>query len=785
MEGFEQDTVHYSNQSAGVRSGAGSQSSGARSGQFALADGLSASAARFRFRQFILGFTNERFRFKYREALQHSVNAGERRLEVDLRDLQNFDEPLAVALRKRPDDALPVFEKAALEVAARLANVSGAETLHRTDAEPLERAAFDALLAEIGSIQLVIRSDETPMQIRDLLSPHISKLVRISGIIISASAVSCRARMIKIQCKDCRSRKTLKAPAGFGGVQLPRVCDGGVQDGGAQCQLDPFVVLPDESEYVDQQRLKMQELPENVPTGELPRSVMLSVNRALVDQASPGMRVSVVAIYSVFQSRAAQGRGGAAEAVRNPYLQVVGMTVEGDSQHGGRSNMNVFSLEEEEQMLRIARMPDLYQKLCASIAPEIFGHDGVKAAIACQLFGGSPKHLPDGMRLRGDINVLLLGDPSAGKSQMLKFAEKAAPVSVYTSGKGSSAAGLTAALVRDAGSGGEFHLEGGAMVLADGGLVCIDEFDKMRVADRVAIHEAMEQQTISIAKAGITAVLNSRTSVLAAANPAFGRYDDLKSASENIEFQSTILSRFDMIFIVRDVRSDAQDTIIARHVLGLHMRGNNARSANGAGNMVSRNKSAVNGGLQEDGEAYLDLDTLKRYVAYCRARCSPRLTKEAAEVLRNNYVSIRQSVRRVEGEEDSTPVIPITVRQLEAIVRISESLAKMTLSSTATEVHVTEAIRLFRAATMDSAHTGTNHVMETSLRPEFYSEVQAVERAVKQLLPLGSLASEKKLNDDLMATGHSRSAVRWALNAMIRRQELDYKEQRRKIIRLK
>ena len=191
------------------------------------------------------------------------------------------------------------------------------------------------------------------------------------------------------------------------------------------------------------------------------------------------------------------------------------------------------------------------------------------------LMGGTRKRLPDGLRLRGDINVLLLGDPSTAKSQFLKFVSKTAPVGIYTSGKGSSAAGLTASVVKD--SKGEFYLEGGAMVLADGGIVCIDEFDKMRPADRVAIHEAMEQQTISIAKAGITTVLNSRSAVLAAANPVFGRYDDFKSASENIDLMTTILSRFDMIFLVRDVREEERDRMICRHVMGVHINNSNGR----------------------------------------------------------------------------------------------------------------------------------------------------------------------------------------------------------------
>ena len=334
---------------------------------------------------------------------------------------------------------------------------------------------------------------------------------------------------------------------------------------------------------------------------------------------------------------------------------------------------------------RDARRP-LRLQVREKIAPSIFGSDDIKVAIACLLFGGSPKRLPDGARLRGDVNVLMLGDPSTAKSQLLKFVEKTAPIAVYTSGKGSSAAGLTASVIRD--PNGDFYLEGGAMVLADGGVVCIDEFDKMRPEDRVAIHEAMEQQTISIAKAGITTVLNSRTAVLAAANPPSGRYDDMKSAQENIELQSTILSRFDLIFLVKDERTYERDMQIAAHVTAVHK---NAYS----------DARAAEGSEREEGEAFL-----KRYIEYARAACRPRLSEGAMRMLENEYVRIRQEVHK--NADGGVPPIPITVRQLEAIVRLSEALAKMGLQTTASEVHVQEALRLFDVATMDAARSGVN-----------------------------------------------------------------------------
>jgi DNA replication licensing factor MCM5 len=309
-----------------------------------------------------------------------------------------------------------------------------------------------------------------------------------------------------------------------------------------------------------------------------------------------------------------------------------------------------FSPSEETAFVALSKHPNLYQIISHSMAPSISGsytHD-IKKALVCLLLGGSRKRLPDGVNLRGDINVLLLGDPSTAKSQFLKFAAQVAPIGIYTSGKGSSAAGLTASVVKD--KAGEFYLEGGAMVLADGGIVCIDEFDKMRPQDRVAIHEAMEQQTISIAKAGITTVLNSRSSVLAAANPVYGRYDDLKSASEQIDLMTTILSRFDLIFLVRDVREEARDRMICEHVMGVHM-GHSTTTTNeervsdqGDNDDEAIAESVLR--VAETGQGELSTAALKKYIQFCKARCSPRLDEASGEELVSNYVRIRDEVRK-------------------------------------------------------------------------------------------------------------------------------------------
>lgn len=344
----------------------------------------------------------------------------------------------------------------------------------------------------------------------------------------------------------------------------------------------------------------------------MPRNVLLTCDRYLTDKVTPGNRIKVVGILSITKKSKDGSEAKGKEGVQRSYIKVLGiqscMNEDGSPSSMGFA-MPTITEQDVEQFENFKRDPEIYEKLTRSVAPSIYGHADIKKAVACLLFGGNQKKLSDGMKLRGDINVLLLGDPSVAKSQFLKFVDRVAPICVYTSGKGSSAAGLTASVIKDAASG-EFQLEGGAMVLADGGVVCIDEFDKMRPSDRIAIHEAMEQQTISIAKAGITTTLNSRTSVLAAANPVYGRYDDLKHAAEQIDFQSSILSRFDAIFIVKDLREDALDKAIASHVLNLHMHAK-----------------------QEENQGDIPIDFMRKYACYAKQNIRPKLSEESCLML--------------------------------------------------------------------------------------------------------------------------------------------------------
>eukprot|EP01036_Dinobryon_divergens_P033477 gene33477-43263_t len=672
---------------------------------------------RIRFREFFRNFRQGQV-FIYRDALTRNWSRRQFYVEINMAHLHEYDDSLMGSLQSKPNDILPYFEMAAKDALKMSLTVEGEDVLNNQN---------------IPDFQIILQSGEVPQTLRNLTAEHVNQLIKVPGIVISCSKTRSKATVVAVKCNKCSTTKRLPCKSSLGGVTISR-CSG---------------------EYIDQQTLKLQESPEVVPTGEMPRNVMLTVDRYLVDKVTPGTRVSVMGVSSLFNA-GAQKKLQASSSIRTPYLRVVGIQVEMDG--SGRTGTQ-FSVDEEEEMLRLARDPNIYEKLARSIAPQISGDYTVdiKKALACLLMGGSRKVLPDGLKLRGDINILLMGDPSTAKSQFLKFIEKVAPIGVYTSGKGSSAAGLTASVIKD--SKGDFYLEGGAMVLADGGVICIDEFDKMREIDRVAIHEAMEQQTISVAKAGITTVLNCRASVLAAANPIFGRYDDLKDVGENIDLMTTILSRFDCIFIVRDVRDAERDRNIARHVLGVHI---NASLAVGQGNDSTASSNEI------------PATTLKKYITYCRERCAPRLSEEAAAVLSGQYVHIRNRLRESLASKPagSGSVVPITVRQLEALVRLSEALAKMRLSAEVSVADVHEALRLFKvstlAASQASPQIGGSGVV--GLVP--LEEVKRAEEFLHRRMGLRVTVNAKQIMEEAQTQGYTAESVKRGIFGLVQKGDI-------------
>nr|CAH0098446.1 unnamed protein product [Daphnia galeata] len=732
MEGFDDPGIYYSDNFG--------------SEEQANETNINNQAIKKKYKDFIRQFHEGNFNYKYRDALKQQYNLGQYYLEISIEDISSFDELLAHKLQKQPSDNLPLLEEAVKEVADEI-------TAPRPEGETV-----------VQDIQVLLKSDANPICVRDLKSDLVSQLVKIPGIIVSATGIKAKATKISIQCRSCRNVvPNLTIKPGLEGYILPRKC-ASEQAGGAKCLLDPYFIMPDKCECVDFQTLKLQELPDAVPQGEMPRHLQLFCDRYLCEKVVPGNRLTILGIYAIKKagkSSRTSAREKIAVGVRSGYLRVVGIQV--DNMGAGRSSNVPITSDEEELFRRLAASSNIYERIARSIAPSIYGFEDIKKAAACLLFGGSRKRMPDGLTRRGDINVLLLGDPGTAKSQLLKFVEKVAPVAVYTSGKGSSAAGLTASVIRDP-STRNFVMEGGAMVLADGGVVCIDEFDKMREDDRVAIHEAMEQQTISIAKAGITTTLNSRCAVFAAANSVFGRWDDSKG-EENIDFMPTILSRFDTIFIVKDEHNEKRDMTLAKHVMGIHM-------------------NAVQTG-EDLHEGELSLSLLKKYIGFCRSRCGPRLSEAAAEKLKNRYVLMRSGVREHEMDTEKRLNIPITVRQLEAVIRLSESLAKMQLQSFATETHVDEALRLFQVSTLDAAMSGSLAGAEGFTSEEDQEVISRIEKQLKRRFAIGSQVSENSIVQDFTRQKYPERAIFKVIHCMIRRGELQHRMQRKMLYRIK
>ncbi|ORD94282.1 MCM5 [Enterospora canceri] len=589
---------------------------------------------------------------------------------------------------------------------------------------PLETAsAFEeAASAEKGGpagVELI--SSQNAVAIRDIKGVRANRIVRMRGIVVSAASPEVRPTELLIECRSCSETQRV---TDF----VPRRCS---NRNGKECPTDPFLVVTEKSKGVDSQLIKVQEEFEETPAGETPRHLSVVMEGVLVNRALPGRPLSVTGVVCVRTSR------------RNESWTVLHcLGIEEES----RTRRAAFSEEERAHFLRLSKSGGIGQRVANSVAPGIYGMEDVKKAIACQLFGGVAKRGGDGIRLRGEMNVLLLGDPGIAKSQLLKFAEAASPIGVYASGKGSSAAGLTAAVIRDRGGG--FRLEGGALVLADGGICCIDEFDKMGETDRVAIHEAMEQQTVSISKAGITTVLKTRSAVLAAANPAFGRFDDHRSVAENVDFGSTILSRFDLIFILRDEHSEG-DRKRAQFVLEQHCR---------------RQKKV--------DDSTMTVAELRDYVSFCRANCSPILSQGASRMLGSFYVEARSSVAA------GGSVVPITVRQLEAIIRVSEALARMEMGAQVSVEHVEEAIRLFQGSTMNAVSSG-HRVEGMGRRRAGVGVMKAVDRIIA-MVPVGGSRRVKEVIDQI---DMDEGVVKQAIDYLVKKNRIIEKEHGRMIIR--
>jgi replicative DNA helicase Mcm len=564
---------------------------------------------------------------KYRERISSMAVSGNKSFTVDFDELLASEPKLAQQLMDKPDEYLEYANRAAK---AQL---------------QIEEPEYAEEIVNV-TVRFQGLPEATPLRI--LGSKHIGKFVMLEGIVVRASPARPMVMDAAFKCKWCGAMSHVAQSGPF--LTAPLACSA------PECRRkSSFDFIQEESTFIDSQDVRIQERPEDLPPGQLPRWLDIKLlERDLVDAARPGDHISVVGVTR-------------AVAARLPKVgQLRSFTLHLDTNHidveSKEPEKVLITPEEEKKIRELSKNPDIHNMILHSLAPSVYGYEHLKEAIMYLLFGGTAKHFPD-ITIRGDLNVLIVGDPGTAKSQLLQYVAKIAPRGLYTSGRGTTAAGLTAAVLRD--KTGGMTLEAGALVLADKGVAAIDEMDKMRTEDRVAIHEVMEQQTVSVAKGGIVATLNARTSILAAANPTLGRYDAYRTVSENISLPVTILSRFDLIFVLRDVPEAVKDAQMTEHILDLHRRGS------------------------VPTEAPIDSELFRKYVSYAK-NIKPTLTQDALDCLKDFYLRMRSA-----SETEGTPVA-ITARQLESLVRISEARARIALRDKVTLEDAESAIEIMK-----------------------------------------------------------------------------------------
>src|SRR5829696_8528700 len=547
--------------------------------------------------EFLRAFKDRTGNYKYFDRINNLMAANSTSLVVDYIDFDTFKPDLAKLITNEPDGMFDAFNRAIFNVLYEIHPDYANETQN--------------------NIKVRIGNYTVQKSLREINAEVINKLVGVSGMVVRSSEVKPLAKKIGYRCLSCGEI----TEAQLQGLVLKKPLRCG------KCSEKELEMDPDTSIFIDFQMVRLQEL-----TGDL------------VDQCRPGDRILLTGIVRIEQEQLSQQIKTSLFRLRmegNNIEYLGGRTADKNSRTIERLEI---SNEDEKHIFALARKNDAYDILISSYAPHVYGHEVIKEVILLLIVGSVTKRLEDGSARRGDINVLLVGDPGTAKSEMLKFAAKIAPRGLYTSGRGSTAAGLTAAVIRD--KSGIMMLEAGAVVLGDQGLVCIDEFDKIKPEDRSALHEVMEQQTCSVAKGGIVATLNARTSILAAANPLYGKYDPFKNITENVNLPIPLLTRFDIIYVIRDIPEKEKDHRIASHILELHRES------------------------EKTGQYLIDIDLFSKYLAYSKTM-EPKLTIEAIDKIRDYYMKMRN----VESEG----MITVTPRQLEGLVRLATARSKLLL----------------------------------------------------------------------------------------------------------
>lgn len=615
----------------------------------------------------------------YRSDIILMLRKNQRRLTVNIDHVRDHNAEFAQEILQKPFDYTLAFNHALKEIVQTLPQA-------RPDQTARDTVYYCAWAGNFGL---------NACNPRTLSSQHLNHMVSVEGIVTRCSLI--RPKVVRSvhynEIKDKFHFREYQDQTMTNGVTTSSVYPQEDDDG------NPLTTEYGFCTYRDHQTISIQEMPERAPAGQLPRGVDVILDDDLVDQVKPGDRIQLVGIFRTLGNRNANHNS----ALFKTVVLANNVVLLSSKSSGGVATASITDTD-IRNINKVAKKKDLLGLLSQSLAPSIYGHDYVKKAILLMLLGGVEKNLENGTHLRGDINILMVGDPSTAKSQLLRFVLNTAPLAIATTGRGSSGVGLTAAVTTDKETG-ERKLEAGAMVMADRGVVCIDEFDKMSDVDRVAIHEVMEQQTVTIAKAGIHTSLNARCSVIAAANPIFGQYDPHKDPHRNIALPDSLLSRFDLLFVVTDDIEDARDRQVSEHVLRMHRyrqagteEGAPVREQTSQSLGVSANTQA---GSQRPTDVYekydamlhagvtrtlgrgsnkkteiLSIPFMKKYIQYAK-RIKPVLSQEASDRIADIYVGLRND--DLEGNQRRTS--PLTVRTLETIIRLATAHAKSRLSS--------------------------------------------------------------------------------------------------------
>ncbi|KAF3323012.1 DNA replication licensing factor MCM4 [Carex littledalei] len=633
---------------------------------------------------------------------------GAESLDIDAHDVFEYDPDLYNKMVRYPLEVLAIFDIVLMDLVARI--------------DPL----FEK------HIQTRIHNLKSSVCMRNLNPSDIEKMVSMKGMIIRCSSIIPELKEAIFRCLVC----------GF--YSEPVLVDRGRINEPTRCPreeckaMNSMSLVHNRCRFADKQIVKLQETPDEIPDGGTPHTVSVLMHDKLVDTGKPGDRVEVTGIYRAMSVRVGPTQR-TVKSIFKTYIDCLHLKKTDKSRlqiddTADRDSNNNTTQEDDaplnndkiEKLKELAKLPDIYDRLTRSLAPNIWELDDVKRGLLCQLFGGNALKLASsGASLRGDINILLVGDPGTSKSQLLQYIHKLSPRGIYTSGRGSSAVGLTAYVAKDPETG-ETVLESGALVLSDKGVCCIDEFDKMSDNARSMLHEVMEQQTVSIAKAGIIASLNARTSVLACANPSESRYNPRLSVIDNIHLPPTLLSRFDLIYLILDKADEQTDRRLAKHIVSLFFQNPDTSV-----------------------HEVLDLPTLVAFISYAKKHIHPELSDEAAEELTRRYVQMRQ---RGNTPGSRKKVITATARQIESLIRLSEALARMRFSPVVEVGDVTEAFRLLEVALQQSA---TDHSTGTIDMDLIMTGISASERTRRENL----LAATRNLVMEKLLTGGPSSRV--------------------------